>query len=179
MSGGTCVSTCPSMSYFNTSSGSCQSCSSDCLQCFGGSSTQCLSCNSSLLFYDNQCVPSCPDGYYAQSGSCQCNPTFQNETKQQQQQKKKQKKNKTNKQQFKIPNNLACNLSCNTCTGNSTSCLSCLSGYVLDQSACYSSCPMADQYVDSSQTCQCKPLLSFFAVIFLLFIFNFLILSSL
>ncbi|GAA6003214.1 hypothetical protein JCM10207_001803 [Rhodosporidiobolus poonsookiae] len=55
-SSGTCVPTCSSTQYFDTSSSSCTSCSSSCATCSGSGAGACLSCPSGSRLKSGKCV---------------------------------------------------------------------------------------------------------------------------
>ena len=63
---GYCVPACPQGTY-ETPEKTCEPCSKACLTCYGGLSTNCLSCggpNKGLLYYPKtQCVKQCPQGF--------------------------------------------------------------------------------------------------------------------
>lgn len=55
-------------------------CSNPCKTC-SGSDTTCTSCDTASanpLFYNDDCVANCPDGYYALSGICTGEKIFNN-----------------------------------------------------------------------------------------------------
>ena len=64
-----CSSSCPSGQYADSTANLCTSCSISCLTCINSAST-CTSCNSSLLFYNSQCLAACPSRFYPNNGSC-------------------------------------------------------------------------------------------------------------
>jgi hypothetical protein len=65
-----CVASCPSGLYFE-SNGSCQGCSSPCLQCAGSGS--CLSCQVGYLL-GSGCLTECPSGHFGDGLSSSCLP---------------------------------------------------------------------------------------------------------
>lgn len=76
LSGGVCSTACGVGYYFNSSIVSCSPCATDCLIC--NSVAFCQLCRSGYYIFSlnvtiNQCLGTCPGGYYgnAQGGSCQ------------------------------------------------------------------------------------------------------------
>ena len=63
----TCIKDCPLNTTIKTD-GICEKCKDPCITCLN-STEYCTSCTSGVAYY-GQCLNSCPDGYYAQSGSC-------------------------------------------------------------------------------------------------------------
>ena len=59
---------CPNGLFANTINDLCDACTSPCATC-ANSSTTCLSCSTDNLF-NNDCVATCPDSYYALSNEC-------------------------------------------------------------------------------------------------------------
>lgn len=57
------TNSCPLNKYL-TSTNVCANCDSSCSLCYGPLSTQCISCNTSLVFLDGSCVNTCLSGYY-------------------------------------------------------------------------------------------------------------------
>ncbi|KAL4489762.1 hypothetical protein ABPG72_022402 [Tetrahymena utriculariae] len=47
------------------------------MQCSGNSNTQCTSCSSQLIFYNNQCLTQCPSGLFIQQSNNSCVPCDQ------------------------------------------------------------------------------------------------------
>lgn len=71
LSGGTCVTSCPSGEYSN--SNVCESCQSPCATC-KGTATTCLTCTSNpqLYLYSGECVSECPNLYQVSSNGISC-----------------------------------------------------------------------------------------------------------
>ncbi|EAR92882.2 transmembrane protein, putative (macronuclear) [Tetrahymena thermophila SB210] len=154
-------------SYFIVQSNNkliCQNCHGSCLNCSGSLSNQCTQCISSLVFYNNQCLTQCPQGYYQNSqnvcvicpsnlncASCQnstqcttCKNGYYMSTQQ------------NTQQQVCMP----CDPACKLCTGpTSSNCLGCLAGqqvcnncaagYFQDGQTCFK---MSSQSICSNQT---------------------------
>ncbi|KAL4451032.1 hypothetical protein ABPG74_021354 [Tetrahymena malaccensis] len=129
----------------------CQNCHGSCLNCTGSLSNQCTQCVSSLMFYNNQCLTQCPQGYYANSQNiCQLCPnnlncaSCQNSTQCQTcKNGYYMSSNQNSQQQVCLP----CDPACKLCTGpTSLNCLGCLAG----QSAC-NNCAVG--YFQDGQTC--------------------------
>ncbi|KRX07487.1 Insulin-like growth factor binding protein, N-terminal [Pseudocohnilembus persalinus] len=76
-----CVTTCPDTYYAEDNGRTCQPCDSECYTCNGPSSKQCILCTSSptqlYMHFDNQCYQNCPQGYFNDNTSknCQICPT--------------------------------------------------------------------------------------------------------
>jgi proprotein convertase subtilisin/kexin type 5 len=71
-----CSQTCPDGQYANATSFSCLLCASSCKTCTT-SSTNCVTCGFSqlgtdLFFYSNQCLLTCPYGYFPNVGTHTC-----------------------------------------------------------------------------------------------------------
>jgi proprotein convertase subtilisin/kexin type 5 len=62
---GTCVLTCPETLYGNSELGTCENCHSVCATCNGAYDSDCTGCFDLTYLYDNKCIKSCPEGYYA------------------------------------------------------------------------------------------------------------------
>lgn len=114
LSGSSCIPSCPSSHYGNSTSQKCLTCSSlfsNCLEC---SELSCTSCSSSYLYNQfsttnsGYCVSTCPDSFYNNSNSC-----------------------------------VYCLPPCSKCS-SSTSCLSCISGYILSNNSCILQCNIGD-----------------------------------
>ena len=67
--GSQCASSCASGQFADTANNVCSNCDTACLTCIN-SATTCTSCNSSLIFYNSQCLSSCPARFYTNNGSC-------------------------------------------------------------------------------------------------------------
>jgi len=63
-------SSCPSGTFANSSSNTCESCVSPCATCHYSSGTTCQSCAPGYIFHNSTCLQICPDGYYNNSGTC-------------------------------------------------------------------------------------------------------------
>ena len=68
--GSSCVRTCTSNRFPNTATGTCDDCNSRCATCFGATQDECFTCASGLLFYQNSCLFSCPEGTVQGVGTC-------------------------------------------------------------------------------------------------------------
>ncbi|KAL4490865.1 hypothetical protein ABPG72_008601 [Tetrahymena utriculariae] len=141
-------------SYFIVQSNNmfiCQNCHGSCLNCSGSLSNQCTQCISSLLFYNNQCLTQCPQGYYPNSQNiCQLCPSNLNCASCQNSTQCTTCKNgyyMTTKQDTQQQVCMPCDPACKLCTGPSSSnCLGCLAG----QQAC-NNCAVG--YFQDGQTC--------------------------
>lgn len=71
----TCSQTCPNSQYIDKAIPNiCQLCSSSCLTC-ANSSTNCLSCQSGIYFFNNTCITTCPNATYQNTTICSpCTP---------------------------------------------------------------------------------------------------------
>ena len=67
-----CLSNCPAGSVSDDVTGSC-TCSSQCATC-SGTLSNCTSCTSLYLFYQNLCLVSCPGGTYLPTSGSTCLP---------------------------------------------------------------------------------------------------------
>ena len=68
LSGNTCVLSCPSTTFGNNTTRTCNSCPSNCNNCT--SSTVCTTCTSPYLLLSTSCVSSCPGGTFTGTGVC-------------------------------------------------------------------------------------------------------------
>jgi proprotein convertase subtilisin/kexin type 5 len=66
------VDVCPEGSYIVISEMKCYACDSTCKTCFGGAGNSCLTCPTGSLFYMNECVDSCPDGFRISTSGLAC-----------------------------------------------------------------------------------------------------------
>ncbi|EAS00754.2 zinc finger lsd1 subclass family protein (macronuclear) [Tetrahymena thermophila SB210] len=66
-----CVTRCDKNYYSNYSTNSCELCHPDCASCSGSLNNQCTSCSGQKYLYQNSCVASCPNGFFAQQNKCQ------------------------------------------------------------------------------------------------------------
>ena len=66
-----CVSKCDSGYYENKINFTCEKCNSSCLECFGPTVNECISCNNSY-YYMNSCMTFCPNNTFIQTGSYFC-----------------------------------------------------------------------------------------------------------
>jgi len=67
--GSTCINSCLSGYFGDTINFICSICSSSCLTCIN-SATACTSCNSSLIYYNMECLTTCPTRYYNYNNTC-------------------------------------------------------------------------------------------------------------
>lgn len=73
---GTCRYNCPPGTYFNSISLICSNCATNCTECYSDNIVYCLKCKDGMVFYNGQCLSSCPSGYTAgQDGKCVQCPT--------------------------------------------------------------------------------------------------------
>ena len=66
--GTTCTNSCPSGNYLESTTNTCITCSSNCLNCT--STMNCLICSSNLILYQGYCISSCPTGYTNINQTC-------------------------------------------------------------------------------------------------------------
>jgi proprotein convertase subtilisin/kexin type 5 len=64
-----CTNSCPSGQFGDSVNFICLSCHSSCLTCITSAVT-CTSCSPALIFYNRQCLNSCPSRFYNSSGVC-------------------------------------------------------------------------------------------------------------
>lgn len=155
----TCQTSCNSNEYEDDANKQCASCHPSCTTCFNSLSTSCLSCSSSLFFYevDNSCVSSCSAPYYKYSVTNECrktcpSPYFGRNT------------TRSCELTCELANQYAdpsdricrdCNAECLTCNGLSNSdCLTCGGLRYLKSKQCVLACG-AGYYGDSSDS-TCK-----------------------
>ena len=143
--GESCLLSCPTGYFAESATYTCNQCYQatagsslkSCGTCYGGSSSNCLTCqDTSTFLYQGTCLEVCPPGTYANTTTLVCEPCFRGSTA-------------THPQ-----------YSCSTCDGpSSTDCLSCSSGvlYYPTNSSCLSRCPSIGWYSDylnnSCNTC--------------------------
>lgn len=65
--GSRCANSCPNGYFGDSINLICSLCSSSCLTCIKSAST-CTSCNTSLIYYNYQCLSNCPNRYYNSNG---------------------------------------------------------------------------------------------------------------
>ncbi|KAL4464823.1 hypothetical protein ABPG74_011384 [Tetrahymena malaccensis] len=145
---GKCVTDCGIGQWGRNSDWSCQLCDSTCYACVQNAQN-CTSCTGIYYFYNNQCITTCPDGFYKGSNntckkcdqSCKtcdngsnqdclsCSPSFGYLKDRQCISCPPQFYGDSNDQTCK-----PCNNSCFTCDGgNNTDCLSCTTNYLQDR----------------------------------------------
>ena len=113
-----CVSSCNEGTF--ASNGLCMVCSFTCATCVG-SSTNCLTCPTGLLLFNNTCVNSCPGIFNGNVCSFSCPPGNYN---------------------VSLTSCAACASTCLTCIGSATNCTSCPPGlFANNNGACLSTCP--------------------------------------
>ena len=62
---GNCHGQCAPTQYYDSLTRLCINCSSLCYSCTGPLSTDCISCNPPLQFFQGSCISTCPFGYYS------------------------------------------------------------------------------------------------------------------
>ncbi|XP_053319728.1 proprotein convertase subtilisin/kexin type 5-like [Spea bombifrons] len=165
------IVTCVESQYFNVADGKCYNCDSSCQTCFGPQALDCFSCHSGyFLDKENQCVATCPQGYFADqfSQTCEkCSDTCESCTG--------ASDNcvscKLDKQSvFLHEGNClpdcpegyfgntegsceACDGSCWTCDESKTKCLSCVEGLYLENSKCLPNCSLK-YFPDEEGSCK-------------------------
>ena len=142
VSGGSCVTSCPSNKWANPITRTCEDCYQNtvgpafsCATCNGANSYNCTSCASNTYLYPaevGQCLGTCPAGYYGDSTTHTCEKCAEDHT---------------------TPL-----FSCITCSaGTLNDCLSCYSGtylYPNTGGTCSPSCPVGFWPDNSTNTCQ-------------------------
>ena len=68
---GTCLTTCPTGYYANTTTQTCELCVTNCTDCIG-SSTYCTVCDAGFGWTDYSCYNPCPSGYYMEASGANC-----------------------------------------------------------------------------------------------------------
>lgn len=139
-----CVQTCPDGQYSSAKSdGSlvCLACHHKCLTCYLGTSDSCLSCESPLAYYQDECVSSCPSTtyYLSTENRClvSCPEGFYESSH------RPEDDNMC----------LECDKGCKTCNGAyKDNCLSCEAPLLLLSSSCVSECP-DEGYVLNGLSC--------------------------
>ena len=172
---GECVcqqSTCQCLSgtYFDTPSGTCKACSSDCQECLGPTLNECTSCRNNLAIPSGSStgVCTCGDGMFLDSaaGMClACSSTCKTCSGPASTQCLQCSGGATlssgsctcNNGLYFDPNSgkcLSCNAGCQTCSGPERSqCLSCSAGSTLNNGYCVNTCTQF-QYRMSDMSCQ-------------------------
>ena len=159
MPNNTCTQACPNGTFYNSTSLSCQTCTSNCNRCIINA-TNCIDCIASTYFLNSTCFSVCPDNYYGNGGNCtacvtpcllcssssSCTSCI------------------ANYYFYKntcvtsctdittIPINgscIACGGVCYTCNGSLTTCTSCKSNLIFYNNSCLISCP-AGTYLSTS-----------------------------
>lgn len=158
-----CLVTCPSGYLPNSSTLTCDTCSSNCLTC-SSTSTFCLSCSSPLLLKDNACVTTCPaDGtYIVTSTTCTacvspcstCTTTTSTCTACVTGYLLSGSSCVTSCSSGTVNISgvcTACASPCKTCSTSTLICSSCVSGYLLYSTTCVTTCP--NGYVSDGVNC--------------------------
>nr|XP_017011796.2 furin-like protease 2 isoform X3 [Drosophila takahashii] len=68
-----CYSACP-LDTYETEDNKCAFCHSTCATCNGPTDQNCITCRSSRYAWQNKCLISCPDGFYADKKRLECMP---------------------------------------------------------------------------------------------------------
>jgi hypothetical protein len=142
-----CSTTCPSGSYASSTS-NCTACVSPCQTCT--SATACTTCSSNLILFNLTCIVTCPSEFYNSSGVCAAcvSPclTCQSNTI---------CLSCVTGSLFNRSCVAVCPLThyssngvcvncispCMNCEGSGTTCIACVTGYILHGSTCVTSCP--------------------------------------
>lgn len=74
VTGGYCLSSCPTSGYYQSGGVSCLACDSSCAYCSGSSTSQCTSCPNGTYLSSGYCRLVCPPAAYPNSISNQCSP---------------------------------------------------------------------------------------------------------
>uniref|UniRef100_A0A8C1PM43 Proprotein convertase subtilisin/kexin type 5b n=1 Tax=Cyprinus carpio TaxID=7962 RepID=A0A8C1PM43_CYPCA len=172
-----CVPECPT-GFFRDDKKRCKKCSPLCESCMGSRSDQCSACRPGLYLMEggNNCVSSCPDGFYLDLDSTMCRKCRENC-------KKCMSANictecqtglslQGNKCQLSCEPGTyynghrraceKCHSTCATCAGKHfTSCNKCALGYYFEEWRCVSSCSvghyLAEQTTDNGDVQKCDP----------------------
>lgn len=147
--GKTCATTCSSTNYYlEKDSNVCKPCAVSCLTCSGGSSNQCLSCDTAgltpNLTSDSTCVSRCSSDQYAYNsqGELQCLRVCPTGTLSYDIGSKQCVQTCPAGSYAESGACLQCDKSCAKCSGGSAqNCVLCATNYVSYQSSCLSSCP--------------------------------------
>lgn len=121
-----CLATCPSTMYNNGST--CIGCATECDNCTGGTSTECVRCKPPYFHHPTTagtCIANCPTQYYKDTNTDEC---------------------------------MQCDTNCNECQGPTINdCTGCQSGYaiVTGTNTCITY-PCPDGYFDDSGDCTGK-----------------------
>ena len=137
--GSQCIDSCPAGTWPDSATNTCRTCYQNivgpqfsCVTCNGGDPTDCLSCGSGAFLSlppAGHCVASCPNGYWADSGTNKCQGCYQNSV------------------------NPA--LSCLTCSGGtSNNCLSCGPEAYLSSGKCIALCSSTQWNDPMTGACQ-------------------------
>ncbi|KAM3140426.1 hypothetical protein pb186bvf_007406 [Paramecium bursaria] len=161
-----CSPSCPSNTYLST--GICMNCHSNCLTCFGGTSTQCYTCTAGIFLSGNSCLITCPIFHNMVLMNCEttcpanlftvqdlkeCLSTCPANYITQADNNTCQTKCLDGYYQ-NINNCIKCDSSCTLCTSN-TICSQCSQGYVLEINQCRILCSSSNLFNDyTNRMCQ-------------------------
>ncbi|XP_054708624.1 furin-1-like [Uloborus diversus] len=162
-------SVCP-QGYFDDDSERCEACYLDCEQCSGPSIEDCIYCDNNYLWFNGQCVMSCPDGFFSKGDECHsCNEMCA---------RCQHEENNciTCKNNFFLHHGSCfpscpsgffnneqgwcekCHSFCLDCVGGSDhNCTSCLSGFFLFNGSCMDNCPEGFFPVTHGDNSECMP----------------------
>ena len=144
---------CKTNGYYLTSSKTCATCQSNCLQCSDGNS--CSECSSGYFYLASTktCVSSCPSKYRANSATKTCDPCSDSNCLQCPSSVSTCTQCVANTHYLDSSNHCQpCGGQCSTCDASGV-CLSCNSGYYLNPSSSCVACPSNCANCDSSGTC--------------------------
>ncbi|KAI8035334.1 furin-like protease 2 isoform X2 [Drosophila gunungcola] len=154
-----CYSACP-LDTYETEDNKCAFCHSTCATCNGPTDQNCITCRSSRYAWQNKCLISCPDGFYADKKRLECMPCQEgcktctsngvcSECLQNWTLSKRDKcivagsEDCTESEFFSQTEGHCspCHASCGSCNGPAeTNCMSCPPSRLLEQSRCVSGC---------------------------------------
>ncbi|XP_043658322.1 furin-like protease 2 isoform X2 [Drosophila teissieri] len=154
-----CYSACP-LDTYETEDNKCAFCHSTCATCNGPTDQDCITCRSSRYAWQNKCLISCPDGFYADKKRLECMPCQEgcktctsngvcSECLQNWTLNKRDKcivsgsEGCSESEFFSLSEGQCrpCHASCGSCNGPAgTNCMSCPPNRLLEQSRCVSGC---------------------------------------
>ncbi|XP_016951900.1 furin-like protease 2 isoform X3 [Drosophila biarmipes] len=154
-----CYSACP-LDTYETEDNKCAFCHSTCATCNGPTDQNCITCRSSRYAWQNKCLISCPDGFYADKKRLECMPCqegcktctsngvcsecLQNWTLNKSDKCIVAGSESCSESEFfsqAVGQCSACHASCASCNGPAeTNCMSCGPSRLLEQSRCVSGC---------------------------------------
>lgn len=148
-----CYFACPIKTYPDYSTYLCADCDPKCLECTGPSSQECLECATNYYFLGNDCLLSCPEGYFAQKTPTNACKTCYYDCKTCIESVLCSTCPYTRYQNPSFAGTCSvCSSGCKICS-SSKICTACEPGYYLSNSNCVTSCPI--NYTPDSLCEQC------------------------